>query len=252
MTIQGRPVSSSNPYAVSPDTAAPSVRPPRVDLFGPIHKTLRLVMGEALVGLGRSPFEDARAAEACLARVEEVLVWCERHLEHEDAVIAPAARERLPGGPSAFDEHGCQGRAVAELRAQIEAVRGASAALRPRIGTSLYLHFSRFVGENLVHMAEEEQVLMPLLGQFFDDVELRELYARILARRTDEERATQTPVLVGAISPAERRGLVESAARTAPLDGLLDLLARASIEAGERAELVALVRTIAAEAGGAS
>lgn len=185
------------------DLAPVSVRPARFDLFGRIHKAIRLAMSELLVRMGQTSFADTKASAAICDDLRGLLSYCDAHLAHEEEVIAPAARERLPGGMDAFDSHGEHTRFVAELRAQIDALENAPAGLRTRVGRTLYLHFSTYVGESFVHMAEEERVLMPLLERFFADDELRALSNAILERRTPAEIAFSGPLLLRALDPQE-------------------------------------------------
>lgn len=232
------------------DLVPVSVRPARFDLFGRIHKAIRLAMSELLVRMGETSFADAKASGAICQDLRELLSFCDAHLAHEEEVVAPAARERLLGGMDAFDSHGEHTRLVAELRAQIDALENAPAGLRTRVGKTLYLHFSTYVGESLVHMAEEERVIMPLLERFFDDDELRALSNAIRARATPAEVAFSGPRLLRAINPHERRALVYDAAQTMPRGSALRLLGglRGRLPDGELDELVAIAE--AANAGG--
>jgi hypothetical protein len=146
-----------------------------------------------------------------------VLDFCTNHIHHEDRWVRPAVAERLPGGSvGPFEAHAEHTRAIAELRALIDAVLAAHGADRPRIGHALYLHASRFVAENLSHMADEEQVLQPLLERFFTDAELQAIHGQILAATTPEERVLAFPYMFRACSQSERRALVAGMAHAQP------------------------------------
>jgi hypothetical protein len=77
-------------------------------------------------------------------------------------------------------------------------------------GRTLYLHFSTFTAELLLHMAEEERVLQPLLERFFTDDELHEVHGQLLASLTLEEKMRAARWMLRALSPAEYADLVSS------------------------------------------
>lgn len=239
-----QPAASSNEPSSS---MAASVRPPRVDIVGPVHKAIRLAMADLLVRMGRTDFSEEAEAIAVAEELRNLLAYCEAHLRHEDGIVAPFAKTRLPGGLAAFEDHRAHEVRIAELRAQAEALVVERPELRARVGHALYLHFSVFVGDNLAHMAEEERVLMPLLQRFFDDGELRELHARVMAAVAPAERAYSAQFLYRALSGPERRGLVASAAASMPLEVVLGLIeaGRGAVPADEHYELVQLARETA-------
>jgi iron-sulfur cluster repair protein YtfE (RIC family) len=133
---------------------------------------------------------------------------------------------------------------VAELQALGDALRATASDLESLAGRTLYLHFSRFAAELLLHMAEEEQVVQPLLERFFSDDELRAIHGRLLASMTTPETMRSGPWLLRAVNPTERAALVASVAATAPraeYEALLDL-ARSVLSSAEYADLVSRTR----------
>jgi len=205
--------------------APASTRGPRPELFTPIHKAIRLAMSDVLARLGGTDFADDAASRAATAELRQVLLFCGSHLEHEERFVKPAAVERLPGGVvEAFEEHAEQALVVGELRALADAVDGAGPSTRTVTAHSLYLHFSRFVAQNLAHMADEEQVLAPLLERFFTPAEILEVHGRIQAAITPEERRISGPYMLRACSPGERRFLVAAMLKVAPKEAVMAAL----------------------------
>jgi hypothetical protein len=158
---------------------------PRVDLFGPIHRAIRCALSELLVAMGATCLSDEAAVSHLLEQLDEALVLCEDHRGHEDGFVMSALAERLRGKLDSMERaHAGQPVIVAELKALATTLRTTGEAFRPVAGRTLYLHFSTFVADLFLHMAEEEQVVQPLLERSFTDDELRDVHARLLASLT--------------------------------------------------------------------
>lgn len=167
-----------------------TLRTARIDLFGPIHRAIRFALSDALTLLGATRFEDPNENAFAVEWLGEVLALCEGHLDVEEKIILPALRSRLTGSlASIASAHHAQTEGVQEMTALGEALLHTAKDSRVFIGRMLYLRFSTFVGENMLHMAEEEQVVQPLMERVFTDDELRAMHARILESLSPEERA---------------------------------------------------------------
>lgn len=208
----------------APPSSTRAAGPPRAELFRLIHKAMRLAMADAQGILGETDFADAAASRAAVKALREVLAFAESHLQHEERFVKPLATERLPSGVEVFDAHQDQLHVYAELRALADAVESAPDDARPVTGHALYLHFSRFVAENLSHMADEEQVVSPLLERFFSNAELLAMHARILDAVTPAERLVSGRYMLRACSPGERRGFVSGMLKAAPKEAVLGML----------------------------
>jgi len=194
--------------AVASDEPLPSTHrsAPGVDGFGPIHKALRYALADLLIAMGRASFLDDAQVERVLADLEDVLAFVEDHLRHEDDFVFPVLAARLSGTLDAMaSAHSAHTQMVAELRALSKAAREASASKRALVGRTLYLHYSVFVGEALVHMAEEERVLQPLLERLFTEEEIFGISARIQASLSPSEVARVTRFVMGAVIESEGR-----------------------------------------------
>jgi iron-sulfur cluster repair protein YtfE (RIC family) len=203
MTIAAASANVESPPSSTLPKTLPA--PPRVDLFGDIHKAIRFALSELLGQMGRAVFTDASSVERIVAQLEDVLSLCEDHRGHEDRLIFPSLGTRLQGTlDCAQAAHACRPVQIAELHALAEALR---AAIDPRrqllAGRTLYLHFSTFTAELLLHMAEEERVVQPLLEHFFTDDELDEVHGQLLAALTPEEKMRSAPWLLRAMNPEE-------------------------------------------------
>lgn len=221
-------------------TTAPSAaaaRPPRLDLYAPIHRALRLFMCDTLGRVGCLDVDDPRELAQTLDQLDMLLDLCHRHLLHENRIVHPAIEALQPGGTQRVAaDHQQHLESIAALRAESAAVRGApgaAAALR------LYRHLALFVADNFVHMQLEESAHNALLWDGYGDAELGVVHQRILASVGPVEQAQTLRWLTLALPPAERAQLYAELQRQVPPDAFANLLASARelLDAGAWAKL---------------
>src|SRR5262245_66571403 len=70
---------------------------PRFDLFTPIHKSLRRLMFDAAVTLGRTDFGSPEETTAAARAVTVCLEFLRQHAEHEDRRVVPVIARLSPG-----------------------------------------------------------------------------------------------------------------------------------------------------------
>lgn len=223
-TETNAPRTTARFIAASTETPSATPRPPRperVDLFGPIHKAIRFALADLLSRLGSASFAEEDGAPL-LGELEALLAFCEKHARIEDTLMRPALGGR---STQVFDEgHARLDRLGAELRALAAALGAAPADRRELAGRTLYLHFGRYLAENLAHMAEEEQVLKPLLERLLGDAELLVLQGRITASLSDADKAESARWMLRAASRPERAELVQRFLASAPRPAVLAIV----------------------------
>ena len=226
------------------ETASTSIRQPRFDLSGPIHKLMRAELTSLLVRMGTVNFANESAASRSVNELETVLVDCENHIEHEVRFVHPQLAARLPNALEKIDGgHDDHARFVTELRAQMSAVTSAaSAELRALAGHTLYLHYTAFVADTLAHMVEEERVLQPLVHRAFTDEELLAIHDGIIASMSPEETFRTLGGMIPAVNGPERAAILGGMRAGAPpeaFDAFIAML-RPRLDANAWAELVGL------------
>lgn len=204
-------------------------RLPALDLYGAVHKGLRLGLLELVTRMARIEVDDCSAAQRAIDDLDGLLYLCERHAEHEDRHLHRAVEQRRAGGSAeqALD-HERQRLDVLALRSLALATTSADQAERPRLWRALQLGYSRFVGENLVHMAQEEERMQLQLEQLYDTAELGAIQRTLLGGIGPDEMLTWTRLMLRAATTRERTAMLERM--------------RTSLPAGVLEELTALVR----------
>ncbi len=201
----------------------------RHDFYRHIHKGLRLGGARLLVRLGQADWAQPAASAELLADLRGHLALARKHLEHEDAEINVIMRTKaLDLGLRLDHDHADHFAAFGRLEAAIKATEQAAGIERERAGHRLYLAFSRHVGEDLLHMAREEEEAMPVFQARYDDGELQAIENRIKGSIPLDELIAYFRLILPGCAPAERVALL------------------ADIRAGAPAEVYAIVEAQAA------
>jgi hemerythrin-like domain-containing protein len=209
-------------------TLAPAAKPAvaaalaRVDLYGPIHKALRLLMTDTLQRMGRLDADDAQEVTQTLAQVQELLEACRSHVAKENKFVHAAIEARRLGASERIAaEHVEHLDAIAALEAEVASLRALPTAAA---ANRLYARLARFVADNFEHMHVEETQHNAALWAAYSDVELLEIHQRLLASIEPEEMAAILRWMVPALSPAERAGMLGAMQLEMPPEAMRDVL----------------------------
>jgi hypothetical protein len=192
-------------------TVAAVAASPRRQPYRFIHKALRALMFRTLKQA--ATLDAARVDEraALQAAVNELLQVCSDHLAHENTFFHEPLRARAPRAVLPFDDdHQSHVQAIASLRARLAQVVEGGAAARGH-AYALYLELSRFVGENLEHMADEETQLTQALWQHFSDAEIVALEDRLRASFSAQEAAYYLRWMARGLDDEELEALAQGA-----------------------------------------
>jgi hemerythrin-like domain-containing protein len=213
----------------------------RYDFYGKIHKGLRLAQSQLLVRLGACGGDDAVELALLLADLAGFLGMAEHHLENEDRWIHTALEARAPGAARGLaQDHAHHHHAFEELKTLMSGVRAADGENRARALHLLYLRFSRFMAADLEHMAEEEQLILPVLQSLFTDEELMGVEGEIVSRLDLDETIAFARLMIPASNPAERVDWAAGMRAAAPpevFDAVMSLAAQPSLTPAAYAQL---------------
>ena len=189
----------------------------RHNIYAMIHKALRLAMTEMLPAVGRLDASDPQEVSEAIVRVRDLLRFCKAHVANEETFIHPAIEARRSGTSARVaSEHIEHLASIASLYRAVESLARAPSASRDAAAFALYAELGRFVGENFVHMYEEETVRNRALWDAYTDEELLALERAIKAHHTPEEMTFVLRWMLPAMTPAERAGLVAGLRKVAP------------------------------------
>jgi hypothetical protein len=219
----------------------------RFDLYSLVHKGIRHLMQGTLLRLGQMDLSDPAEVAATLQGLEEMLLFLDTHVSNEE-VVHVAVDQRDPGHLVGVlrGDHDDHLRAIEAMRTDAAGLARSfeeSAAARRARARHLYLAVSRFVAENLLHMAVEETEMNALLWRLFDDGELVGLWGKIVAKETPEQLVRGVRWIIPAVSSEERAQLLAGARMTmapAEFERLIPFV-RSLIPASEMEKLEAVL-----------
>lgn len=224
----------ARPAAAAAPLAAPLPAAPRFDIYAFIHKALRGFMMDTLHRTGRMDLDDGAELRETLAQVDDLLVFCLRHLQHENDFVHTAIEARRPGGAArTADDHVDHVASIQALRAEAAALPCHAPLERPTLAQRLYLHLSLFVAENFQHMEVEEAANNAALWALYTDEELVALHDRLVASLPPAENAQVARWMIPALSPAERAGLFGGLQLGAPPEVFEGMLGIARVQLDE-------------------
>jgi Hemerythrin HHE cation binding domain len=201
----------------------------RQNFYRDIHKAVRALLTTLLAETARTDFADAAELAALRTRVDRDFHLLLAHAHHEHTFIDPVLRELAPGLAGELScAHDAQHVTMAELQAALARVRPASPGVLSQ-ADAFGADLSRFVAEQLVHMADEEQRAMPLLQAAYSDAELEELHQRILGSIAPDEHMAWFGLMLPSLPVSAAAGLLEGVRLGAPREvyaAVLELAAR--------------------------
>ncbi|MET0594757.1 MAG: hypothetical protein ABW133_18795 [Polyangiaceae bacterium] len=198
---------------------------PREDIYGAVHKGLRWLLSDVMVTMGRTSFGHEPSARRVVAQVREVLDVCQAHLEHENTHIHTALDRRRHGASARLGgDHVHHEHSIAVLRELATQVEMASDEARPAYGRRLYLRYSAFVGENLVHMVEEEELAQAVLEEIYSTEELQDLHRTLVTSIAPEKAFPVVRLMLCGVNTEEQSVIVAGARRTFSVDQMATLV----------------------------
>ncbi len=198
-----------------------------MDIYAFIHKALRACMCHALTTLGSTDAADEREVGAALAEVRSLAALCESHVEHENEFVHPAMEACRPGSSAqTADDHGHHRIALKRLTTLADQVDAAAGDARAAALARLYRHLATFVGENFIHMEQEETANNQVLWSAYTDADLAAIEHAIHQTIPPQEMEAYMRWMLPALSAAERAALLTEIRDNAPapvFDGMMQL-----------------------------
>ena len=171
----------------------------RPNFYRTVHKGIRAMLFDIVVRAGRTDWDDTVAVATLRVDVQNAFAKLASHAEHENNAVAPLLEKaavsvaRLIGG--AHDDQDVQ---LQRLLLLLDSVDGDAR------GHEFVVALSRFVGESLVHMADEEEQAMPALWRAFDDAQLLGAHQKIMAAIPPDAMESWMRWIVPSINRSER------------------------------------------------
>lgn len=173
---------------LSPPPHASAPTDHRYDIYGTIHRALRLCMMESLAHVGSLDVENAEEMRLQLSKVESLLGLMRSHLAKENKFVHTALEARQPGASQRIaQEHVQHEQTIDALSDAVADLWASTAAQRGALAQRLYHHLALVVADNFEHMHYEETVHNTALWNSYTDAELQALEQQIKASLAPKE-----------------------------------------------------------------
>jgi hemerythrin-like domain-containing protein len=213
------------------------------DFYGPVHKGLRLAQSQMLVRLGACDGRDTEGLTQLIDDLMSLRHLAEHHMENEDRWVHTALETRAPGASARLAQgHQRFRRTSEDLEALIGQVEVTYPEARGPFMKQLYLAYSLSMAEDFDHMAEEEQLILPILQSLFTNEELAGIEDRIVSAIPAEQKIAYGRFMIPAATQDERVALLDAIRANSPAEVFLAIMkqsAEASLSEADYADLCA-------------
>lgn len=188
----------------------------RLSFYRDVHKGIRSFLLDLTVAAGRLEWNDAAQVAIFREQAELTFRLLSGHAHHENEYVAPLLDEAAPHVARILgDNHQDQEVTLDRLQNQLRAINCSSdeAAIA---GHRFVVAISRFAGESLVHMADEEEIAMPAIWGAFDDATILRTHNALVGSIAPDEMAAVLRWMLPAMNATERVQMLEGIRSTAP------------------------------------
>ena len=188
----------------------------RFNIYRYAHKSLRLLLAELIERAGRTDFRDQDELGRLREDTELTLRMVRSHARHEATFLGPLLQLYCPELGTKVTEDHAQHDALLDglwlLLVSTDPHR-TDASLR---GQEFNLGLARCAGELLIHMSEEEQLVLPALWQKVSDKTLQTVSESLLANMAQGDQVVWLKSMLRALNRRERVALLARMRATLP------------------------------------
>jgi hemerythrin-like domain-containing protein len=176
----------------------------RPNFYRDVHKGIRILMFDLIEKSGRTDYGNPEELSSLRSAAHSCFELLGHHAEHENqalgAIVERHAPELLHLVGAAHDD---QEKQIEDLMQMLERVDPADSDAAVA-GHSFSVELSHFFGELLMHMADEEQQIMPALWRTHSDEELEGIHQRLVGTMPPERLASFLRWMLPAMNTPER------------------------------------------------
>lgn len=165
----------------------------RVDLYTLIHKAQRFHLSNLSNEIGTADLQP-EGMRRVSGRIRHIISHLRDHAKNEETYIHPLFRQ------AGAVEVGQLDREHHELEA---ALKNIESVLDEERWNELYKEYSRFLGNYLVHLSEEEAAQIEILWTRYDDAALLAAFSRFKSERAPQAAKEDLEFMLPALSDAE-------------------------------------------------
>ncbi len=174
------------------------------------HKYVSFALSDLEKKVAKADFCQKEEIEQIALEFKGVIEMLQGHAEYEDRALHTLLKAKnSPVYKSVEADHAAYGGMLENLEKLLnEALEAEGEELQIEAGYRFYLHLRKFVGDNLIHLHEEETIILPELQRLYSDGELKKVEAATYKIMTVEELAHMLRVLFPHMNPSDRKAFL--------------------------------------------
>lgn len=207
------------------------------------HKYVSAALNDVERLIAKADFRQLQEVTSVNEAFQELKEMLQGHAQYENERLHLLLKNRHSiAHAHAEEDHAHQDAQLIEIQELIDSIfQAASDQEKVSMGYKLYLTYRKFVADNLIHLHEEETMILPELQRLYTDEELRQVEAQTYAAMTPEEMVGMMQVLFPHMNPTDRRAFLSDIQALEPEKFMTAWLGIAPmIEKDERASLASV------------
>lgn len=174
------------------------------------HKYVSFMLNELERLTAKTDFRVPSQTEKVVQEFNSLAAMLEGHAEYENSALHELLKKKNSSVHAEIeDDHKHQDEQLADLRNKLNAIlESADEKEQVELGYQFYLAYRKFVGDNLVHLHEEETIILPELQRLYSDEELKAVEAHTYGIMTPEQMVSMMDHLFPQMNPNDREAFL--------------------------------------------
>lgn len=182
------------------------------------HKYVSFVLNDLERLVAKTDFRSSIEVERVEQSFNSLVEMLRDHAQYEDSklhtLLQKKGSTKCQEAQEDHQQHDALFAVLHNLLVKIKATPDEQ--LQIGLGYQFYLNYRKFVGENLLHLHEEETQILPELQRLYSDAELRTVEAETYQLMTIEELIQMMQVLFPHFNPSDRQAFLSDIQNIAP------------------------------------
>jgi len=190
----------------------------RLDLYRDVHKGIRKELFDLTMLAGSTEFQNPESLQQLKDRFSRTYNMLETHSDSEDAYIEPLLKENNSDIAAKLSAaHQELEREFNRLQKLLNSMNSNQENVAVQ-GQHFYLQLTIFISEYLQHIADEEQIAMPLMWEHLDDTELMRVSVTIRANIPPPAMKHFLACMIPTMNHPERVAMLSGMQKAAPTE----------------------------------
>jgi hypothetical protein len=175
------------------------------------HKYVSFALNDFERKVAKANFREFEEIEALKIELESIIQMLKGHAHYENSKLHELLRKKSSAVYAHIEEdHEKYDQILDRLISKMGKVLTLkNPDERVKTGYQFYLEYRKFVGENLLHLHEEETVILPELQNLYTDDELRAVEFDTYRRMTSDEMVDMIKVLFPHMNPDDKEAFLK-------------------------------------------